>query len=112
MPLAGFLMSIGMVIICFVIICWIYMFPYQSRFNNKMTTVMKNSALLAISNIPWSLLLFVIFVGAVIVVVVYPIICAPVAAVYIWLVNKILERIFRKLMTEEELQTEIELDRR
>ena len=109
-PMADVFLTMGVVIIGFAVVWCIYLFPYQSRFENTMLTVMKNSAILAVANLPWSLLLLVMFVATVIAVVLNPAMCAPVAAVYIWLVNKILERIFRRLMTQEALDSEKELD--
>lgn len=109
-PMAGFLMAMGMVIIGFAVVWCLYLFPYQARFENTMANVLKNSAVLAVANAPRSLLLLVIF-GAVVVMALYkPAMSAPAAAVYIWLANKILESIFRRLMTEEALQSEMELD--
>ncbi len=109
-PMAGFLMAMGMVIIGFAVVWCLYVFPYQARFENTMANVLKNSAVLAVANAPRSLLLLVIFAAAVIIALYKPAMSAPVIAVYIWLVNKVLESIFRKLMTEEALRSEMELD--
>ncbi len=109
-PMAGFFLTMGRVILCFAAMWCIYLFPYQARFENTVANVMKNSAVLTIARMPWSLLLLVIFSGAVIIALYKPAMCAPVVAVYIWLANKILERIFRGIMTEEALQSEIEAD--
>jgi hypothetical protein len=76
-----------------------------------MGAVLKNSALLTFANLPRSILLLLLFAAAVIAVIYMPVICGPVVAVFIWLENKILERVFRKLMTEEDLMSELELDR-
>lgn len=109
-PAAGFLLTMGTVILCFAVSWCIYLFPYQSRFENTTINVVKNSALLTVARMPWSLLLLVILVVAVVVILYKPAMCIPVIAVYIWLTNKILERIFRGIMTEEALQSEIEAD--
>lgn len=110
-PIAGFLLTMGLVILCFTLVWCIYLFPYQARFENTMINVMKNSALIAVARMQWSLLLLVVFVAAVIVALYKPAMCAPVVAVYIWLSNRILERIFRGIMSEEALQSEIEADK-
>lgn len=109
-PMAGFLLAMGMVILCFAVVWHIYLFPYQARFENTTINVMKNSALLAVARMPRSLLLLVILVAAVVVILYKPAICVPVIAVYIWLTNKILEPVFRDIMTEDALQSEIEAD--
>lgn len=111
MPAAGALMIMGMVIIGFAVAWCLYLFPYQARFENKVTNVLKNSAILALANAPRSLLLLLIFAAAVAIIAYKPAVCAPVIAVYIWLSNKILESVFRKLMTEETLQSELNMDR-
>lgn len=108
--LAGFLLTMGLVILCFVLAWCIYLFPYQARFENTMINVMKNSALLAVARMQWSLLLLVVLAVAVIVVLYKPAMCAPVIGVYIWLSNHVLERIFRGIMTEEALRSEMEAD--
>lgn len=109
-PMAGFLMAMGMVIIGFTVVWCLYLFPYQARFENTMANVLKNSAVLAAANAPRSFLLLVIFGAAVALTMYKPAMSAPAIAVYIWLANKILESIFRKLMTEEALRSEMELD--
>ena len=110
MPAAGILLALGVVIIGFTVVWCLYIFPYQAQFENTVTNVLKNSAILAIGNVWRSLLLLVIFAAAVAVVIYKPAMCVPMIAVYIWLANKILESVFRKLMTKEALQLEMELD--
>ncbi len=110
LPMAGFFLSMGRAVLCFAVVWCIYLFPYQARFENTTVNVMKNSALLAIARMQWSVLLLVVFGVAVAITLYKPAMCAIVIAVYIWLVNKILERIFRSIMTEETLQLEIEAD--
>lgn len=111
LPAAGIVMAMGMVIIGFTVVLCLYVFPYQARFENTVANVMKNSAVLAVANAPRSLLLLVIFAAAVGITLYKPAMSIPVVAVYIWLANKILEPVFRRLMTEEVLQSEIELDK-
>lgn len=110
-PMAGVCLVMGVVILCFTAVWCIYALAYQARFENTMGAVLKNSALLTFANLPRSILLLILFAAAVIAVIYMPVICGPVVAVFIWLENKILERVFRKLMTEEDLMSELELDR-
>lgn len=110
-PAAGVLLAMGTVILCFTAVWCVYAFAYQSRFENATGNVLKNSALLTFANLPRSILLLVLVAAAVIVIWNKPALCAPVIAVYIWLENKLLEGVFRRLMTEEALLSELELDR-
>lgn len=110
-PMAGVMLAMGTVIICFTVVWCIWAFAYQSRFENTVTNILKNSALLTFANLPRSILLLVLFVAAVIVIWNKPALCAPVVALYIWLENKLLEKVFRRLMTQEALLSELELDR-
>ncbi len=110
MPMAGFMLSMGVVILAFTLMWCLYLFPYQSRFQNTWVSVIKNSILLMIANIPRSILLLILFVVAVVLSIFKPAMSIPAVAVYIWLSNLILERVFRRVMTREALQTEIEAD--
>lgn len=109
-PMAGVMLTMGAVIVCVVAVWCIYVFAYQARFENTLGNVLKNSMLLTVLNLPWSVLLLLILVAAVVVIWRLPPLYAPVAANYLWLNNKILERIFRKIMTEEERIAEMQLD--
>ena len=109
-PLASAGLAMGGSLVIFGVIWCLYLFPYGARFENKASDVLKNSAILAVANLPWSVLLLVIFVAAAALAVYKPALTVPAVSVYIWLGNGILERIFRKLMTEEALQSEIEFD--
>ncbi len=110
-PMAGFFLTMGRAVLCFAAVWCIYLFPYQARFENSIVNVMKNSALLTIARMPWSALLLVVFVAAVAITLYKPAMCVLVIAAYTWLANKIMERIFRGIMTEEALQSEIEADK-
>lgn len=110
MPMAGYLSSAGLVIFGCGVVWGIYLFPYLSRFENTTGNAMKNGAVLAVAKMPWSLLLLVILVACVLVALYKPALTIPMVAVYIWLSNRILESIFRTLMTEEALRSELAAD--
>ena len=110
MPMAGFMLSMGVVIMIVTLMWCLYLFPYQSRFQNTWVNVMKNSILLMAANIPRSLLLLILFAAAVALSFYKPAMTVLAVAVYIWLSNRNLERVFRRVMTREALQTEIEAD--
>ncbi len=91
---------------------WItYVFPYMSRFENGTKAVMKNSAIIMIANLPWSLLLLILFALATfgfLFVVGLGLFVVPI--VYMVFANLILERVFRKYMSPEDLEKEKEID--
>ena len=109
-PAAGVLLAIGVEIIIFLTVWCLYMFAYQARFENRMVAIMANSAVLVVANLHWSLLLLAMFAAVVLMVLWKPVMFAPAAAVFIWAENRILERVFRKIMTEEMLLSEAEAD--
>ena len=109
-PAAGILLSMGGIIMGSVLAWSLILFPYQARFENTAATVLKNSSVLAFANAPRALLLLLCFAGAIAVSVYKPATVSLAVALYIWLTNKLLEPVFRKLMTEDELKKELELD--
>jgi len=88
-----------------------YVFPYIARFENTTKNVLKNTALIAISNAPWTLLLLVLFFAMWIVIYLVTPIAVVMPVIYNLLKNAILERIFKKYMTPEDLALEEERNR-
>lgn len=111
MPYGGFFLFVSSAGLIVIVAMCSYLFPYQSRFYNKTANIWKNSLLLTIANLPRTVLLVVLFGAAAALTVFQPALVIPAAAVYIWLANRILEKVFRKIMSEEELQAELEADR-
>lgn len=85
-----------------------YLFPYIARFENTLKQSFKNIALIAIANLPWTLLLFVILVGAAFLTWLMPPVALLIPAIYMLLANLILEKVFRKYMSEEDIAAEEE----
>lgn len=106
--------KVGMLYIVFVILIavflmWgIYLFPYIARFENSMKAVLKNAALIALANLPWTVLLFVLLVAAFLLTWLLPPVIFVLPALYMLLANLILERVFRKYMSEEDIAAEQE----
>lgn len=106
--------KVGMLYIVFVILIavflmWgIYLFPYIARFENSMKALLKNVALIALANLPWTVLLFVLFCAAFLLTWLLPPVIFILPALYMLLANLILERVFRKYMSEEDLAAEQE----
>ena len=88
----------------------VYVFPYMARFENNIKVIMKNCVLIMIANLPWSILLLVLFVITVGIFLLIPMIGMLAPAVYLPFANMILERVFRKYMTPEDLESEKEID--
>jgi uncharacterized membrane protein YesL len=111
MPYGDFFLIVSLMGMGFLVILCSYLFPYQSRFFNTTANIWKNSLLLAIANLPRTILLVVLFAAVAALSFCLPVTLIPAVAVYIWLANRILEKVFRKLMSEEELEEELEADR-
>lgn len=91
---------------------WIsYLYPYIARFENTTKAIMKNAAYMAILNLPRTLLIGLLMVIFGLVIYLIPISVFLVPAVYTWLKNYNLEKVFRKYMSEEDIATEDELNR-
>lgn len=90
---------------------WVtYVFPYMARFENHTKAVLKNSAIIMIANLPWSILLLVLFVISAGLFLLIPMFGMFAPALYVAFANLILERIFRKYMSEEDLESEKEIE--
>lgn len=81
----------------------LYLFPYLSRFENSGKTVMKNCALIAIANLPHTLLLLVVFALSVFGFYCLPLLNLFIPTLYMACANRILEGIFRKYIAPEAL---------
>ncbi|MBO5460283.1 MAG: YesL family protein [Ruminococcus sp.] len=100
------------ILTAFVTIWGSYVYPYIARFIDNTKQVMGNALKLAVGNIFWSILIFICFVLTVLVIYIVPIAIIIMPAVYMLAVNKIVERIFRKIMPKEELEAELERNRK
>lgn len=98
-------------IIVLITVWAIYLFPYLARFENTTKVILKNSALIAMANAPWSFVLLILFVVVAVALVLIPQAMFFVPALYMWVANKILERVFRKYMSEEDVKAQEELDK-
>lgn len=85
-----------------------YLFPYIARFEIGTKQAFKNSALIAVANLPWSLLLLVLIAAVCFIAWLLPLAAMILPGVYMLIANLILERVFRKYMTEEDIAAEEE----
>lgn len=105
-PLAKVLFLFFVVLIFFVTMWVVYLFPYVARFGNTTQAILKNCALIAIANFPKTFLLFLLFVISLIVFLIVPFGMMFVPGIYMILANRILEPVFRKYMSPEDLKAE------
>ena len=105
------LKMIILVIMCGVIAWALFMFPYLARFTNTTKVILKNSLLITVGNLLWAIVLLVLAAAMAFVFLILPFAMFIAPAVYMWFANRILERIFRKYMTEEERQKQDELEK-
>ena len=77
-----------------------YLFPFMARFENTRRQSMKNAILLVVAHLPMTIVMLAL--AAVIAVLIYmiPLFLGLLPAVFSWVQSYILERIFRKYMTE------------
>ena len=101
----------AMIAVLLVSIIWgIYLFPYLSRFDNPTKTVMKNCALIALANMPQSILLLVLFALSTVGFLCLPLLNLFIPSLYMFFTNRILEAVFRKYMLPEDLSAEMRLE--
>lgn len=84
------------------------LFPYIARFENTSKAIMKNCALIAITHFPRMLLLLFLLLISIILFFIVPLAMLFVPGIYMFLANRILEPVFCKYMTPEDLKAEEE----
>ena len=105
---SGVLYVVFLVLIALVVMLAVYLFAYMARFENSLGQSFKNAALIAVANLPWSLLLLVLLAASAFGLWMLPWLMILLPAVYILVANFILERIFSKYMSAEDLEAEQE----
>lgn len=98
------------VLVVLMIVWMFYTFAYQARFENTIKNSLKNAAAIAFLNLPWSFLMVVFLAVTVLTIIVVPVFIFLMPAVLFWVYDLILERVFRKYMTPEDLEREKEND--
>ncbi len=106
----GVMFYLFLVLILMTIVWNIYIVAYSARFENTKKVTMKNAAAIAVVNPGWSFLILLLFLLGTFIIGIIPIMLFLVPAVTTLLYDLILERIFRKYMSEEDLAAERESD--
>ena len=94
-----------------VLIWFMYVFAYMARFEDKIKTTLKNAAIMAFTNPGYSLIVLVLVAGSLYVCRILILFSWFIPAIAMVFINLVLEKVFRKYMTEEELAEEQENDR-
>ncbi len=110
---ANGVMPVGLLIVIIVVVAIVmawscYVFPYIARFTNSTKEVLFNCLFLLLRHFLWSVLLLGILVGSVALVLYIPLGLTFAPVVCTWTSNFVLERIFRKYMSPEDLAAEEE----
>ena len=84
-------------------------FAFVARFTCTWKEAFQKGLILSIANFPWLLVIIVLAVAVAVIFVYSPIVLGILPALVCWVYDWILERIFRKLMTPEELAEDIAL---
>lgn len=108
--LAPLLMVTSILIFAILSVWSLCAFPYMARFENPMKNMLKNSLVVALANMHWALLLLVLFAGAAVISFALPLLILFTPAAYMFLANRVLERVFRKYMCPEDLKAQQEAE--
>ncbi len=98
-------------VLCFLgMIVWtawaFYLFPYMARFENTRRQSMKNAILMVIAHLPTTVLMLVVAFVSMVAFSIAPFIIFILPAAFTWIQSSILEKIFRKYMSEEDREAE------
>ncbi len=95
-----------MVLFVFTIVWAIYHFAYIARFENGFKESFKVSAIFMIANIGWSFAIIAIIVAFVLLISKFLVLLVFAPGVFACVIHPILERVFRKYMSDEDLAKE------
>ena len=106
--IAGWILAPFAVTVLFVVMWAIIAFAYIARFKANLKMIMKNSAFFVIRHLLRSVLLAVIFAASVVIFMFLPIVIVILPTLGMFLMTVILESIFEKYMSDEDLEAEAE----
>lgn len=107
----GALVVFFLIMLLFLMAWSFYLFAYMARFENTRKQAMKNSALIAVANLGWTVLLIVIGVAFALLMYIFPVSIFFVPGLFTLLESFVLEKIFWKYMSEEDRAAEMERNR-
>lgn len=106
--IASWILAPFVVTAIFVVMWAIYAFGYIARFKNSLKAIMKNSAFFVIRHLLRSILLVVILAASVVLFMFLPVVIVILPTLGMFLMTVILESIFEKYMSDEDLAAEAE----
>lgn len=108
---SGVLYYVFIIFFAFLIMWANYIFSYIARFENNLKHTLKNTALIAIGSFLRTILLLVLFVICALAIYIFPFAIIFVPSLYMVIKNRVMENIFRKYMSEEDIAAEEERNR-
>lgn len=96
----------------FILAISIYVFPYVVRFQVPAMKALKNAATLAVLKLHWTLVMLALIVPAILSLTLNPVAIFIAPGVLCLLYELILEKIFRSIMRPEDLQKELEREKK
>lgn len=106
----GMLFYFFLILMVFQTVWGVYIFTYSARFENGLKDTMKNAGIIAMLNLPWSLLVLVLLVAGALIIFISPIAVTFIPTIVMCLYDMFLEKIYRKYMTKEDLEKEEAFD--
>lgn len=85
-----------------------YLFPYIARFENTTKAIFKNALYISVANLPKTIIMLVILLATLLLTYLAPYAIMILPAGYMFVINLLMEKIFRKYMTEEDIAAEEE----
>lgn len=92
------------------IIVWMYVYPNIARFENTNLQIVKNAAWMAVLHLPQTLIMVVALIALALLVYAWPVTILIVPTIYIGIKNLVMEKIFRRYMSKEDLEKEEKKD--
>lgn len=107
----GTLYIVFFILMLFVTMWVNYLFPYIARFENTTKVILKNTLIISLANLGWTVLMFLILAIMVYAIYILPFLVFILPAIYMWIISVFMEKIFRKYMTPEDIEAEDERNR-
>ena len=106
----GMMYFFFLILMVFQTVWGIYIFTYSAWFENGFKYTIKNAGIIAVLNLPWSILALALLAVGTLIVFISPITVTFIPTVVMYLYDIFLEKIYRKYMTKEDLEKEEALE--
>lgn len=102
--------SIFLLLILVILMTAQYVFPYIARFELSVKNIITNSLFIAFRHLPWTILLLLILAICLLLAYIIPLMIFVVPCIWAIFASLIIERIFKKYMSEEDKEKEERLN--